>query len=377
MLKKIIALFLIMTNVLFVIGAEGAGDLTPTAKSAIMIDASSGTILYSKNKDEKLGMASTTKIMTGILALEKGKLSDVYTVSPTGEWVEGSSIYLNPGEKITLEALLYGLLLKSGNDAALAIAIHIAGSEKAFVNMMNEKAAELGLTNTHFANPHGLYAEDHYTSAYDLARLACYAMENPVFAEIVNTVQYKEEPIEEREGRVINNANKLVSMYNEAIGVKPGYTPETGRTLVGAAEKNGVRVITVTLDCSDDWQEHKKMFDFAFNNFEKKVILKKGESVGTYRVKNGNYNEVGVVLTEDISMLVKKDSQPKYEILMEPQQLTAPIMEGQKVGDAKFLFDGGAVQEVSLITNSNVPVREKNFFKVIWQLFLAIFGVRS
>lgn len=377
MLKKIIALFLLMTNVLFVIGAEGAGDLTPTAKSAIMIDASSGTILYSKNKDEKLGMASTTKIMTGIIAIEKGKLSDVYTASPTGEWVEGSSIYLNPGEKITLEALLYGLLLKSGNDAALAIAIHIAGSEKAFVNMMNEKAAELGLTNTHFANPHGLYAEDHYTSAYDLARLACYAMKNPVFAEIVNTVQYKEEPIEEREGRVINNANKLVSMYNEAIGVKPGYTPETGRTLVGAAEKNGVRVITVTLDCSDDWQEHKKMFDFAFNNFEKKVILKKGESVGTYRVKNGNYNEVGVVLTEDISMLVKKDSQPKYEILMEPEQLTAPIMEGQKVGDAKFLFDGGAVQEVSLITNSNVPVREKNFFKVIWQLFLAIFGVRN
>ena len=377
MLKRIMALILLMTNVLFVIGAEGAGDLTPTAKSAIMIDASSGTILYSKNKDEKLGMASTTKIMTGILALEKGKLSDVYTVSPTGEWVEGSSIYLNPGEKITLEALLYGLLLKSGNDAARAIAIHIAGSEKAFVNMMNDKAAELGLTNTHFANPHGLFAEDHYTSAHDLARLACYAMKNPVFAEIVNTVQYKEEPIEDREGRVINNANKLVSMYSEAIGVKPGYTPETGRTLVGAAEKNGVRVITVTLDCSDDWHEHKNMFDYAFKNFEKKILFKKGESVGTYRVKNGNYNEVGVVINEDISVLVKKDSQPNYEILMEPEQLTAPVMEGQKVGDAKFLFDGGAVQEVSLITNSNVPVREKNFFKVIWQLFLAIFGVRS
>lgn len=377
MLKKIIALFLLMTNLLVAINVEAANNLTPTAKAAVMIDASSGTVLYSKNKDQKLGMASTTKIMTGILAIEKGNLNDVYTASPTGEWVEGSSIYINPGEKITLETLLYGLLLKSGNDAALAIAIHIAGSEKGFVNMMNDKAAELGLNNTHFANPHGLYAEEHYTTAHELAILASYAMKNPVFAQIVNTVQYKEVPVEEREGRVINNANKLVSMYNEAIGVKPGYTPETGRTLVGAAEKNGVKVITVTLDCSDDWQEHKNMFDFAFENFEKKVILKKGESIGTYRVKNGNYNEVGVILTEDISMLVNKNSSPIYEIKLEQKQLTAPVMDGQKVGSAKFLFDGGAVQEVSLITNSDVPIREKNFFKVIWDLFLAIFGVKN
>lgn len=377
MLKRIIALFLLMTNLLFAISAEAVSNLTPTAKSAVMIDASSGAVLYSKNKDLKLGMASTTKIMTGILAIENGNMNDVYTVSPTGEWVEGSSIYLNPGEKITLETLVYGLLLKSGNDAALAIAIHIAGSEKAFVNMMNEKAQELGLKDTHFANPHGLYAEDHYTTAHELAILASYAMKNPVFAQIVNTVQYKEEPIEERDGRVINNANKLVNLYNEAIGVKPGYTPETGRTLVGAAEKNGVKVITVTLDCSDDWKEHKNMFDYAFKNFEKKVVLKKGESIGTYRVKNGNYNEVGVVLTEDISMLVRKDSTPQYEIQMQQQQLTAPVTEGQRVGSAKFCFDGGAVQEVSLITNSDVPIREKNFFKVIWQLFLAIFGVKN
>ena len=377
MLRKIIALFLLMTNLLVVINAEAAIDLTPTAKSAVMIDASSGTVLYNKNKDQKLGMASTTKIMTGILAIENGNLNDIYTVSPTGEWVEGSSIYLNPGEKISLETLLYGLLLKSGNDAALAIAIHIAGSEKAFVKMMNDKALELGLKNTHFANPHGLYAEDHYTTAHELAIIASYAMKNPVFAQIVNTVQYKEEPVEERDGRVINNANKLVSMYNEAIGVKPGYTPETGRTLVGAAEKNGVKVITVTLDCSDDWQEHKNMFNYAFENFEKKVILNKGESIGTYRVKNGNYNEVGVVLTEDISMLVKKNSAPLYEIQMESQQITAPIVEGQKVGSAKFCFDGGAVQEVSLVTNSDVPIRERNFLKVIWQLFLAIFGVKN
>lgn len=375
MLKKLTAIFLLMTNLYFVIPANAANDITPASRAAVMIDAETGAILYSKNHNERLGMASTTKIMTGILALEYGNLNDVYTVSPSGEWVEGSSIYLNPNEKITLETLLYGLLLKSGNDAAVAIANHISGSEKAFVNLMNEKAAELGLKNTHFANPHGLYAEDHYTTAYELAILASYAMENPVFAQIVGTAQYKEEPPEERDGRVINNANKLISMYAEADGIKPGYTPETGRTLVGSATKNGVKVVTVTLDCSDDWTEHKAMFDYAFNNYERKMVLKKGESVGTYRVKNGNYNEVGVVIDSDVSLLVNKSGQPNYEIEMESEYLTAPITEGQMVGSARICFEDGAVQEVSLVANGDVPIRERNFFKIIWQLILALFGM--
>ncbi|MBQ2696981.1 MAG: D-alanyl-D-alanine carboxypeptidase [Clostridia bacterium] len=375
MIKKLTAFLLLMINLFVAFSAQAAYDITPTAKSAIMIDAASGTVLYSKNPNERLGMASTTKIMTGILALEYGNLNDVYTVSPNGDWVEGSSIYLNPDEKITLETLLYGLLLKSGNDAALAIAKHISGSEQAFVALMNEKAAELGLKNTHFANPHGLYAEEHYTTAHELAKLAAYAMQNPVFEQIVNTSQYKEKPVGERDGRVINNANKLISMFAEADGIKPGYTPETGRTLVGSASKNGVRVITVTLDCSDDWNEHKMMFDHAFANFERKTVLKKGDSVGTYRVKNGNYNEVGVVIDKDIIMLVGKNGTGKYEIEMESEHLTAPVTEGQKVGSARICFEDGSVQEVSLLANGDVPVRERNFFKVIWQLFLALFGM--
>ena len=376
MVKKFTAIFLLMISIFIVMPSSAAPDITPTAKSAVMIDAASGAVLYSKNKDERLGMASTTKIMTGILALEYGNLNDVYTVPENGYWVEGSSIYLNPGEKVSLETLLYGLLLKSGNDAALAIAKHISGSEQAFVKLMNEKAQELGLENTKFANPHGLYAEEHYTTAHELAKLAAYAMQNPVFEQVVATAQHKEKTVEEqRDARVINNANKLISMYAEADGIKPGYTPETGRTLVGSATKNGVRVITVTLDCPDDWTEHKAMFDYAFKNFETRTILKKGESVGTYRVKNGNYNEVGVVIDKDITMLVNKSAGKNYEIEMESQYLTAPVTEGQKVGSARICFDDGAVHEVSLIANSDVPVREKNFFKVIWQLFLAVFGM--
>ena len=375
MLKKLTVIFLLMINLLAATPVLAVNDITPTAKSAVMIDAASGAVLYSKNKDERLGMASTTKIMTGILALEYGNLNDVYTVSENADWAEGSSIYLNPGEKITLETLVYGLLLKSGNDAAIAIAKHISGSEKAFVNLMNEKAAELGLKNTRFANPHGLYAEEHYTTAHELAKLANYAMDNPVFAQIVNTTQYKEKPIGDKDARVINNANKLISMYAEADGVKPGYTPETGRTLVGSATKNGVRVITVTLDCSDDWAEHKAMFDYAFANFETQKLFKKGDSLGTYRVKNGNYTEVGVVIDKDITMLVNKNKKTGYEIEMDEVYLNAPVTEGQQVGSAKICFDNGEVQEVSLIANSDVPVREKNFFKVIWQLFLALFGM--
>ena len=375
MLKKLTAIFLLMINLLAAMPAIAVNDITPTARAAVMIDAASGAVLYSKNKDERLGMASTTKIMTGILALEYGNLNDVYTVSENADWAEGSSIYLNPGEKITLETLVYGLLLKSGNDAAIAIAKHISGREKAFVNFMNEKAAELGLKDTRFANPHGLYAEEHYTTAHELANLADYAMDNPVFAQIVNTAQYKEKPVGDKDARVINNANKLISMFAEADGIKPGYTPETGRTLVGSATKNGVRVITVTLDCSDDWTEHKAMFDYAFSNFETQKLFKKGDSLGTFRVKNGNYNEVGVIIDKDITMLVNKNKKAGYEIEMDEVYLNAPVTEGQQVGSAKICFENGEVQEVSLIANSDVPVREKNFFKVIWQLFLALFGM--
>ncbi len=375
MQKKLTAILMLMITLLGHFSVRADYNITPTAKAAVLMDACTGAVLYSKNANERLGMASTTKIMTGILAIEHGNLTDIVTIPDEGEWVEGSSIYLNPNEKISLETLLYGLLLKSGNDAAVAIGKHISGSEEAFVNLMNEKAAELGLKNTRFANPHGLYHEEHYTTAYELAKLAKYAMENPVFAQVVNTATYKENPPEDRNGRVISNANKLISMFGDAIGVKPGFTPETGRTLVGAAEKNGMKVITVTLDCPDDWNEHRNMFDYAFNNFEKKILFKKGDSVGTFRVLGGNYNEVGLISENEISMLVKKGESPDYKIEMEQKTLDAPVFKGQKAGVAKICLGEKVIGEIEIVTNGDVPVREKNFFKILGQLFLALFGV--
>ena len=376
MLKKITAIILMTVSLLMPFGAEAVNDITPTAKSAVILDAASGAVLYSKNMNERLGMASTTKIMTGILALEHGSLSDVYKVPEDDYWVEGSSLYLNPGENVSLETLVYGLLLKSGNDAALAIARHVSGSEKAFVALMNEKAKELGLENTKFANPHGLYAEDHYTTAFELARLAAYAMQNPVFAEIVKTAYHKETPVdEERNGRMIKNANKLISLYAEADGVKPGFTPETGRTLVGSATKDGIKVITVTLDCENDWEEHKNMFDYAFNNFKRITLLKKGDSVGTFRIKKGNYHEVGAVIDRDVTLLVNKNETPEYEVKMEAEPLTAPIVSGQYIGKAKICFADGIEHNVNVLANSDVPLRDKNFFRIIGRLFLALFGL--
>ena len=257
MLKRVSAILVLVIFIFsFAAFAENQEDMIQSgaAQAYVAIDAITGRILDASNENEKLGMASTTKIMTGILAIEKGNFDDMVTIGKNPPLVEGSKIYVSEGEKISLETLVYGLLLKSGNDAAIAIAEHIGGSESGFVKMMNEKAKELGLKNTSFTNPHGLYHENHYTTAYELALIGRYAMKNPVFAKIVGEKVFTENPPEDRDAHVIYNANKLLSMYDEADGIKPGYTPETGRTLVGSATKNGWRVITVTLNCQNDWE---------------------------------------------------------------------------------------------------------------------------
>ena len=339
---------------LMIIFLEPVRAIELTAEAAVVIDSVTGAVIYGKNQDARLGMASTTKIMTGILAIENGNMQDVVTVGKNACNVEGSAIYLKEGEKITFETLVYGLLLKSGNDAAMAIAEHISGSVPAFVKLMNDKAKELGLKSTSFANPHGLYDPNHYTTAYELALIGRYAMKNPTFEKIVNTANYRETPPESRTPREIHNANKLISMYAEADGIKPGYTPETGRTLVGSATKDGWRVITVTLNCRDDWNEHKKMFDYAFQNYHLQKIMKKGAGVGTFRVSNGVDHEVGVVAGADIYAPVKNGEEKNYQINIQNTELTAPVQDDQVVGQATITLAGGQKATVELRTNSGV-----------------------
>ncbi len=377
MLKKtmIIALMIAMLPVFASAApAETLSEESITAEAAVLIDSETGDILFEKNSSKKLGMASTTKIMTGILAIENCNPDDIVTISQHASYTEGSSIYTREGEKISVETLIYGLLLKSGNDAATALAEHIAGSEEAFADMMNEKAKKLGLKNTHFVNPHGLYDPNHYTTAYELAMLARYAMQNKLFAKIVNTVKYVEETDEDRDNHIINNANKLITMYEEADGIKPGYTPETGRTLVGSATKDGWRVITVTLNCKDDWAEHKKMFDYAFDNYHRVTVAVKGESIGTYRVKGGDYGEVGGILKKGLKVAVKNGDPDTYKIKLDFEKLNAPVKKGMFVENARIETANGNKYEVPVVTDGAVKRKERNIFKLMLKVFLSLFG---
>lgn len=268
--------FLILAVILFLIPIKGQAL---SAASAILIDAGSGRVLFESNAYKKMGMASTTKIMTAIVALEKCKMDEVVTVSAHAAATEGSSIWLVAGEHIKMEDLLYGLMLNSGNDAATAIAEHISGDTKKFSELMNEMAGIIGAENTHFTNPHGLADENHYTTAYDLALIARYALQNPTFARIVATKSKTIPKENEKWGRILSNHNKMLLNYKGADGVKTGFTKATGRTLVSSATRDGMQIIAVTLNAPDDWADHAAMLDQGFAKYDGNLPFKQGEVV--------------------------------------------------------------------------------------------------
>ncbi len=228
-----------------------------SATSAILMDADSGQVLYEKNADRKMLIASTTKIMTALVVLERCDLSETVTVRPE-HMAEGSSMYLKPGEELTVETLLYGLLLCSGNDAALALADHCGGSVERFVGWMNGKAAELGMTGTSFANPNGLDDDGHFSTARDMAVLAAYAADDPTFVRICSTVTATVG------GRTMNNHNRLLKTLNGCVGMKTGYTKAAGRTLVTCAQRDGHRLVAVTFQDGNDWADHAALYDEGF-----------------------------------------------------------------------------------------------------------------
>lgn len=251
-----------------------------SARNAVLIEQESGRIIYEKGAHDKQRIASITKVMTAILAIESGKMDDIATVSEKATRAEGSSIYLKPGEKIKLEHLVYGLMLRSGNDSAVAIAEHVGGSLEGFVYLMNEKAAELGMTNTEFANPHGLDDhENHYSTAYDMALLTRYAMQNDKFKEIAGTKVHRAPAAPgESWDRSWTNKHRLVTgMYKYATGGKTGYTKRAKRTLITTASKDGLDVIAVTLNGPDDWKDHIYMFNRAFVDYELYEIADEGK----------------------------------------------------------------------------------------------------
>ena len=235
--------------------------VSTSASSAILMDVDSGRVLYEQNADAKMLIASTTKILTALVAIREGDLNDVVTVSREAAYTEGSSMYLKVGEKLTLETLLYGLLLCSGNDAAVAIAEHISGSQEDFAKLMNATAREIGMEHSSFANPTGLDHEDHYSAARDMARLACAAVENETLVRMASTRSVT------IGGRTMTNHNKLLNQIEGCIGLKTGYTMAAGRTLVSCVERNGQRLVAVTLQDGNDWADHAALYDYGFSTW--------------------------------------------------------------------------------------------------------------
>ncbi len=307
-----------------------------SARAAVLVEASGGEVIFAQNEKARLPMASTTKIMTALVALEHLPLDTRVTVTPASVGVEGSSIYLTAGEILTLEDLLYALLLESANDAAATIAVAVAGDVPAFAALMNEKAAELGLVDTHFENPHGLDAEGHYTTALELALIARAALKNEDFCRIAATKRHII-PLRGDEGvRVLLNHNRLLSSYEGCIGVKTGFTKRTGRCLVSAAERDGVRLIAVTLNAPNDWQDHTAMLDYGFDVYRSVTLCEPGWYEVPMPLVGGVQEYVMVENHDTLTVPLRRDHGSVICVVERCRFDFAPITAGSRVGRLLF-----------------------------------------
>lgn len=356
------------------ISAEDVSVSAPqvSARSAILIEAETGSVIWSKNPDQRLPMASTTKIMTALVALENCDVSKTVQVAEEATGIEGSSIYLYPNEKLTMEELLYAMLLESANDAAAAIAIEIGGDIQTFSEMMNQKASKLGLENTHFTNPHGLDDEEHYTTARELAIIAAEAMRNPTFKTIVSTYK-KTIPLNDTEGvRLLINHNKLLKAYEGSCGIKTGYTKKSGRCLVSSAERDGVKLIAVTLNAPNDWSDHKQMLDFGFSLYESRTLCESGGFSYTMPVISGLEEYVILENRTPVSIILPRGS-GEIECTVElPSFVWADVTAGDKIGTLIYSLDGQVVAECDII--AKYSVEKITYKKSLWQRLFSCFA---
>lgn len=330
------------------------------AAAAIVMDLETGRILFEKNAYKRMPMASTTKIMTAILAIELGDLEDEVTVSKKASSIGGSVIHLKAGEQIKLRDLLYGLMLQSGNDAAIAIAEHIGGSVENFLDMMNYKAKLLGARNTNFKSPHGLDRDEHYSTAYDLAIMTRYALQNPFFSEIVGTKTITAGT------RSLHNTNEMLDLYPGADGVKTGYTGQAGRCLVTSASRNGCRYISVVLNSptrAQRAQNSKKILDYAFNNYRHYTFHKSGDIIGQVSVIRGVSETVDVEVVNDIALPLRVDEFEKIEKkVILPEYIEAPVCAGLTIGEIQLFLDGKLLAQSELKTRTDVYIKDYKYF---------------
>ena len=318
-----------------------------SAEHAILMDAATGRVIYEKGADQRSLIASTTKIMTALVVCEQCNVLDRMRIPKEAIGVEGSSMYLREGEILTIQELLYGLMLQSGNDAAVALAIYCGGTVEGFAELMNDKARQLGLADTHFVNPHGLDAPEHYSTARDLAILASYAMKNPIFA---GTVSAKTVNIGQRS---LTNHNKILWRVDGADGVKTGFTKASGRVLVSSATRDGRRLVCVTINAPDDWNDHKLLLEDGFSRFQPVNLVNCGDVLGTIPVLGGESTYAHLIADDDFEYPMAEGEQVSIQL---PPILFvyAPIAWGQRAGWAHILVEGVPVGKVPLLYGETV-----------------------
>lgn len=327
---------------------------TVSAKSAVVICADSGEIVYSKNSDERMPMASTTKIMTSLIAIENGADDSLLTVTDEMVKVEGTSMGLKGGDSVSLLSLVKGMLICSGNDAANATAYAISGGIEPFTDLMNKRAQEIGMKNTHFVTPSGLDADGHYSTAFDMAILAAEAIKNPVFLNICSSKSVKAYYGAPPYRRVLSNHNKLLSVSDEFLGIKTGFTKKSGRCLVSAKRQDGKTLIAVTLSAPDDWNDHIKLYDYSFPRVSSLSLSCELESAAL-KVVGGKENSVSVSLSENADYtFFNKEISYKYKIYIKQFEY-APVFKGEVVGHVDFFCnDGKLIKSVDLVAEKDV-----------------------
>jgi len=330
-----------------------------SAQKAILTDAQTGRVLYEKDADSRSLIASTTKIMTALIVCEQCNVLDRMRIPKEAVGIEGSSMYLKEGEVLTLQELLYGLMLHSGNDAAVALAIYCGGTVEGFVQLMNDKAHRLGLNGTHFENPNGLDAPDHYSTARDLAVLAAHAMNNPVFAKTVSTKTVRAGE------RSLTNHNKLLWRVEGADGIKTGYTKAAGRILVSSALREGRRLICVTINDGDDWKDHAALLENGFSQYTVKTIVTEGECLGVRDVAGGQSDKVQLLAAEGFRFSLTEGEKPKI-VISGPGFAYAPVVQGAEAGYGYILLGEETVGKVPLVYGQTVeqerPQQKKHFW---------------
>lgn len=378
---KIVAFFMLFTVILQFFANFNINKTASAFKkmkespyeSMITIEASTGRILYAKDENKKLPMASTTKILTAIIAIENTKdIDKKHEIPKSAVGVEGSSIYLKKGEHLSIRELLYGLMLRSGNDSAVAIAEIVSGSVEKFVQAMNKKCEKLGLTNTHIVTVNGLHDENHYSSAADLAKLTAYALNNETFAEIVST---KEKCIsaelDKKYGyRYLKNKNKLLNMIRGADGVKTGYTTKAGKCFVGSATRNGMKIICVVLNSKSTFNEAADLIEKAFAEYKMTKLFSKG-SLFDAEIKNGKHKQmVPVIIPTDIYYPMKDKEMLSVTAKVEmKEKLSAPIKNTDVVGELKIRMENDLLFSQKLYTIKVDKIKEENYFKKLVEAF--------